>query len=121
MEPPAKEGQSPRAARMSFLLDTDICSAYLKNDPRAVNHFMLHYGGLHVSVITLGELLTWALRDNAPADRLQGVRDLVAGAIVLEISQPIAEKFGELRAGLFDRGITVNEMDLLNGATALVL
>ena len=34
---------------MSFLLDTDICSAYLKNDPLVVSRVMLHYGGLNVS------------------------------------------------------------------------
>ena len=43
---------------MSFLLDTDICSAYLKNDQRVVGRVMLPFGGLHVSVITVGELLT---------------------------------------------------------------
>ncbi len=105
---------------MSFLLDTDICSTYLKNDPVVVSRVMLHYGGLNVSVITVGELLTWALRVNAPSDRLKGVQDLLKGATVLEISLPVAEKFGDIRAGLFDRGITVGEMDLLNGATALV-
>ena len=43
---------------MSFLLDTDICSAYLKNDLTLVGKVMLHFGGLHVSVATVGELLT---------------------------------------------------------------
>ncbi len=43
---------------MSFLLDTDICSAYLKNDRRTTSKVMLHFGALHVSVITVGELLT---------------------------------------------------------------
>jgi len=105
---------------MSFLLDTDICSAYLKNDAAVVGRVMLHYGGLNISVITVGELLTWALRANAPSDRLQGVRDLLKGATVLEVSLSITEKFGEIRAGLFDHGVTVGEMDLLNGATALV-
>src|SRR5712691_299207 len=56
---------------MSFLLDTDICSAYLKNDQRVVGKVMLHFGGLHVSVITVGELLTWARRAKAPPSRLQ--------------------------------------------------
>ena len=45
---------------MSFLLDTDICSAYLKNHPLVVKKVMIHFGGLHVSVVTVGELLTWA-------------------------------------------------------------
>jgi len=105
---------------MSFLLDTDVCSAYLKNDAVVVSRVMLHYGGLNISVITVGELLTWALRATAPPDRLHGVRDLLKGAAVLEVDLPIAEKFGEIRAGLFDHGVTVGEMDLLNGATALV-
>jgi tRNA(fMet)-specific endonuclease VapC len=59
---------------MSFLLDTDICSAYLKDDPIVVGRVMLHYGGLNVSVITVGELLTWALRAKAPPDRLRGIQ-----------------------------------------------
>ncbi len=105
---------------MSFLLDTDICSAYLKNDPVVVGRVMLHYGGLNISVITVGELLTWALRAQAPPDRLKGIRDMLKGATVLEVTLSIAEKFGAIRAGLFDSGITVGEMDLLNGATALV-
>jgi hypothetical protein len=46
--------------RVSFLLDTDICSAYLKNDRRVIGKVMLQFGGLHVSVVTVGELLTWA-------------------------------------------------------------
>ncbi len=105
---------------MSFLLDTDICSAYLRNDAVVVRRVMLHYGGLNVSVITVGELLTWALRTNAPAARLKGVQDILKGATLLDVDPGIAEKFGEIRAGLLDRGITVGQMDLFNGATALV-
>lgn len=105
---------------MSFLLDTDICSAYLKNDPRVVSKVMLHFGGLHVSVITVGELLTWAYRSSAPPTRLQGVRDLLAASTVHEVDLTVAEKFGELRAGLLDQGTTVGEMDLLNASVALV-
>jgi tRNA(fMet)-specific endonuclease VapC len=51
---------------MSFLLDTDICSAYLKNDQRVVGKIMLHFGSLHVSVVIVGELMTWARRAKAP-------------------------------------------------------
>src|SRR5437899_3882825 len=101
MEPAAAENQSKSLTGMSFLLDTDICSAYLKNDPAVVGRVMLHYGGLNVSVITVGELLTWALRANAPPTRLQGVHDLLKGAAVLEVTWSVAEKFGEIRAGLF--------------------
>lgn len=105
---------------MSFLLDTDICSAYLKNNPRVVSKVMLHFGGLHVSVVTVGELLTWARRANAPHNRVQGVSDFLAASSILEIDFPVADKFGELRANLLDNGVTVGGMDLLNASVALV-
>jgi tRNA(fMet)-specific endonuclease VapC len=81
---------------------------------------MLHFGSLNVSVITVGELLTWAMRANAPPERLKGVRDLVQSSIVLEVNLHVVEKFGEIRAGLLDQGLAVGQMDLLNAATALV-
>lgn len=105
---------------MSFLLDTDICSLYLKNDATVVNKVMLHFGGLHVSVVTVGELLTWARRANAPPTRSQSVNRLLVASTVHEVDFAIADKFAEVRAGLLDRGITVGEMDLLNGAVALI-
>jgi predicted nucleic acid-binding protein len=46
---------------MSFLLDTDTCSAYVKGI-RAVVRRVTQYGGrLYISTVTLGELRTWAL------------------------------------------------------------
>jgi tRNA(fMet)-specific endonuclease VapC len=105
---------------MNFLLDTDTCSYYLKNDPKVVARVMLHYGSLAVSVITVGELLTWAMRANAPRRRIDGVRDLVAGFSIVEVSLPVVEKFGEIRAELLDQGLSRSPMDLLNAAIALV-
>jgi tRNA(fMet)-specific endonuclease VapC len=105
---------------MSFLLDTDICSAYLKNDRKVVGKVMLHFGGLHLSVVTVGELLTWARRAKAPPTRLQGVFDLLVASTVHDVDFAVADKFGEVRATLLDQGITVGEMDLLNGSVALV-
>ncbi len=105
---------------MSFLLDTDICSAYLKNDPRALAKVMLHFGGLHVSAITVGELMTWALRTKAPPARLQGIRAFLSVAVIHDVDMVVAEKFGELRAQLLDQGKTVGEMDLLNASVALI-
>jgi tRNA(fMet)-specific endonuclease VapC len=105
---------------MSFLLDTDICSAYLKNSRKVVGKVMLHFGGLHISAVTAGELLTWAQRANAPAARLNGVKDLLSASTFHEVDLAVAEKFGELRAALLDQGKAVGEMDLLNASVALV-
>jgi predicted nucleic acid-binding protein len=50
---------------MSFLLDSDTCSAHLKSG--ALTHRIIQYSGrLHISVVTLAELYAWALRRKAP-------------------------------------------------------
>ena len=40
---------------MSFLIDTDTCSAHLKLKGPVNNWFLQYTGGLHISTITLGE------------------------------------------------------------------
>ena len=104
---------------MSFLLDSDTCSAYLKNHPKVVGKAMLHFGALHVSMITVAELFTWALRAKAPPARLQSVRDLLKAVSVEDVSLAVAERFGELRAAQLDQGKTTPQLDLLIAATAL--
>jgi predicted nucleic acid-binding protein len=105
---------------MSFLIDTDICSAYLKQDRKVTAKVMLHYGGLSVSVITADELLAWGLRANAPPKRLQKIKGFLGGVNIVEVDLTVATKFGELRAAALDRGQNAGQMDLLNAATALV-
>ena len=105
---------------MSFLLDTDICSVYLKKHPLVVSRVMLHFGGLETSAVTAGELLTWALRAKAPAARLLDVRAFLGMVAIRETTLTVAESFGAVRANLLDRGLTVAPMDLFNAATALV-
>lgn len=105
---------------MSFLLDTDTCSAYLKGHRAVANRFLQYTGGLHMSVITLGELYTWALRAKALPTRLRALDDLLLDVVVLEVTRDVARKFGEVRAQLLDKGLPPPDMDLLNAAAALV-
>ncbi len=58
---------------MSFLLDTDICSAYLKGNHQVGNRVIQYGGGLYVSAVTVGELFAWVLRAKASPARLQGL------------------------------------------------
>lgn len=105
---------------MSFLLDTDICSAYVKGDSRLWQRFMQHSGQLHLSVITAAELFAWVLRAKAPPARQQGLSNLLHDMTVLAVDQAVARKFGEIRASELDHGQFTPEMDLLIAATALV-
>jgi tRNA(fMet)-specific endonuclease VapC len=104
---------------MSFLLDTDICSARLRSNPRLHSRFIQYGGQLHASTITLGELFTWAKRANAPSQRLLGVFDLCTEVRIINVDQAVAERFGHIRAALFDAGLPAPEMDLMIAATAL--
>jgi tRNA(fMet)-specific endonuclease VapC len=109
---------------VSYLLDTDTCSAHLKQKGPVTNRFLQYTGRLHISVITWGELLTWARRAQAPPQRLQAVEDLAKDVTLLEIGEEIGEeiarRFGGLRAELLDIGRPTPEMDLWIAATALV-
>ena len=92
---------------MSFLLDTDICSAFQ------------YTGQLSISVISVGELFTWVYRNNAPQTRLQGLLAILYDLRVLDVNVPIARRFGEIRAQLLDRGHVVPTADMLIAATAI--
>jgi tRNA(fMet)-specific endonuclease VapC len=103
---------------VSFLLDTDICSAHLKHGVVS-NRFFQYAGGLHISVITLGELYAWAMRATAPTKRLQGLREMLNDVSVLEITVEVAERFGQMQAGLLDAGKPAPGMDLMIAATSI--
>lgn len=105
---------------MSFLIDTDICSAHLKEKGVVTSRFLRYTGRLHISTVTLGELYAWALRAEAPPARLRGLREMLGDVTVLEVTAQVAEKFGRVQAGLLDAGRPAPPMDLLNAATALV-
>ena len=47
---------------MSFVVDTDIWSAFLRGNARVQNRFLQYGGRIHVSAISVGELTAWALR-----------------------------------------------------------
>ena len=105
---------------MSFLLDTDICSAYLKGRNAVASRFIQYGGRLNVSAVSLGELYTWTLRARASRVRMQSLLDMLPLVSVVDVNADVARKFGELDVHLLDHGLSVSEIDLLNAATALV-
>jgi predicted nucleic acid-binding protein len=58
---------------VSFLLDTNIRSAYLKGEPRVFSRFIQHSGGLAVSAIVVAELYSWVYRAKTNPQRLRWV------------------------------------------------
>lgn len=105
---------------MSFLLDTDICSAYPRGDRRLFHRFMQHVGGIHVSAISVAELFTWVSRANSPSSRREGLEAFIRDATVLDVGVDVARMFGGVRAALLDQGRPTPTLDLLIACTALV-
>ncbi|HEX8523316.1 MAG TPA: type II toxin-antitoxin system VapC family toxin [Tepidisphaeraceae bacterium] len=105
---------------MRFLLDTDICSAHLKQKGLVSNRFLQHSGGLCISAITLAELYVWVLRANAPATRMAGLQSLLSDVHVLDVTAEVAHRFGQVNSQLSDSGKPAPKLDLLIAATALV-
>ncbi len=104
---------------MGYLLDTDTCSAHLKENA-SVTKFVLQYSGqIHLSVLNAGELLTWVLREGTSPKRRAGVFDFLSGVPLLPVTEEIAEEFGRLQAALLDAGRPTPVTDLWIAATAV--
>jgi tRNA(fMet)-specific endonuclease VapC len=105
---------------VNYLLDTNICSAYLKGNGRVFNRFIQHAGGLSTSAIVVAELYSWVYRAKTNPDRLRGLTDMISELRLLPVDHDVAQKFGEIRASLLDQGRPTPEIDLLIASTALV-
>ena len=104
---------------MSFLLDTDICSAHIRR-PGGLAHRFFQYGGrLSMSSVTLAELHAGA--QIVHSQRIaNGIRDLRVDVALLDFDERCAEEFGRLRGVLRAIGVAVNPPDLMIASTALV-
>jgi len=105
---------------VSFLVDTDICSAYLKGDNRVHGRFVQHGGQLHVSAAAAGQLFTWALMAGRSSSRMQGLLNLLRDVTFLDVNRAVSEKFGDLRVQQIKSGHHTPDVDLLIAATAMV-
>ena len=106
---------------MSFLLDTNICSAHLKRPAGLMHRFTQHSGRLSIATVALGELYAWAYRHPDPTSLLDKIEnDLLRDVLVLDYDAVSAKEFGRLRGSRLGQGLVVSRLDLMIGAVALV-
>ena len=104
---------------MSFLLDTNICSAHMRR-PAALSHrFIQHMGRLAIPSLVLAELRAGARMKADPATLDARIDDLLVFLEVLDFDTACAESFGTVRGILHRQGIVVPPLDLLIAAVAL--
>ncbi|HVC97950.1 MAG TPA: type II toxin-antitoxin system VapC family toxin [Pirellulales bacterium] len=105
---------------MNFLLDTDTCSAHMRRPAKLAHRFIQYTGQLAISTVTLAELYAGAYK-HSQTNRLLGlIADLLQEVQVVDFDSVCAEKFGQVRGTLLQKGITVPTTDLMIAAAALV-
>lgn len=105
---------------MSFLLDTDICSAHFRRPARLSHRFVQYTGRLFIPTVVLAELSVWAYKQPDPAPFLETIDIFKRYDVqVLPFDEPSAESFGRLSAWLRPRGVTVTPLDLMIASVAL--
>ena len=105
---------------MSYLLDSDICSNYLRSPKRLFTRFLQHSGQLHISSITLSDLVTWAYQQDDPIPKLIKIQNLALDLEILPFDDACALELGQLRGRLLRKGISISSIDFMLGCTALV-
>lgn len=104
---------------MTYLVDSDTCSAYLRNQRKVTARFLQYAARIAVSAVTAGELFAWAGRSGVSPQRAAGVERLLAGLPILPVDEGVARRFGEVRSQLLDAGRPAPGLDLMIAATAL--
>ena len=105
---------------MTFLLDTNICSAHMRRPAQLAHRFMQYVGQLAVPTIVLGELFAGAYQHSNPTRLLQLIDDLLQEVQVLDFDSVCAEKFGSIRGTMHQQGFSFQNLDLMIGSVALV-
>ncbi len=93
--------------------DTNIVIYVIKRKPVAVLEvFNRHAGQMCISSITLAELLHGAEKSTRIEHNLRLVEDFVSRLEVLEYGARAAAHYGDIRADLARRGMTIGVNDL---------
>jgi tRNA(fMet)-specific endonuclease VapC len=74
---------------------------------------------LAVSIVGVAEVYEGAFGTPGPLLALTGLRDFLADFVIVPLTDPIVERFAQLRAALRRQGQMIPDMDLLIAATAL--
>ena len=105
------------------MLHTDCCVELLRGRaPRAVA--LLRKLGLehvHLSAVTVGELLTGAARSRSPSENLNRVVRFCASLQVEAFDDRAAATYASTRAVLEERGTPIGPLDTLIAAHALAM
>lgn len=102
-----------------YLLDTNICISLLKNKYGIREKILdVSFEKCYVSEVTIAELYYGAAKSNRP-EHFDDV-DNIRGMFKILPIYPSLKLYGELKAGLEQKGQRLDDFDLLIGVTSMV-
>ncbi len=103
-----------------FLLDTDTIIYSLKNDPTVIANLKLNRDAPKaISAITYGELAYGAEKSKNRHENLAKVHRIAEIFPVIDVTPAILDTYGAVKADLERQGVSIDEFDLIIGATAM--
>ncbi len=104
---------------MRYLLDADwIIQVLAGHNEAVVAHKRINPEEIAVSYITIGEIYDVAFTYANPQAHLQAFRQFLSPFPILDLNEPIMERFADIRSLLRRRGEIISDFDILIGATA---
>ena len=104
---------------MNFLLDTDTCVFWLRGNTPVRDHLAsVGQEAVAISVVPLAELRYGASSSAQPDTNHQAIDDFTSAIAILGIDPPVAHAFGNIKAELRNRGMLIEDFDILVAATA---
>jgi len=106
---------------MRFLLDTNICIYVIKQKPLRVKERLqtIESGEIGISIITLAELEYGAAKSQNPQRNRETLTRFCLPFQIVAFCPEDAQKFGEIRATLEQRGQPIGSYDLLIASQAV--
>ena len=106
---------------MAYFLDTSVIVDCIKGKQSAIDLVESLDGELYSSYICLAELYEGVLRSQQPKEKETGLKTFFKSlSSIFGIDENIANKFGEVRAWLKQKGEVIEDFDIINAATCLV-
>ncbi len=102
-----------------YLIDSDVLINFLKGEKLAVKIIKkLQNESLYISIISVGEILE-GLQETKNKKKLIQFKELLKTVVIVNIDLPIIEKFAFIRKSLRQKGLLIDNFDLLIAATCL--
>jgi predicted nucleic acid-binding protein len=106
---------------MKYLLDTNICVYFLNQRPDVVARMnQAADEDLGVSIVTIGELQFGAYNSQKVEHNLNRINIFRQMVQTTYLTLEITEAYAKIKANLRKAGCTVDDFDILIGATAIV-